>query len=198
MRRSELSSNRIEDYEELIAAPVGHIGIIDENNYPRIIPINFVVFNDAVYFHGALSGEKYNLIKKEPKATFSIDIPYSYIPSSFTSKKYACNSTHFFKSMHIRGIASIVISRHDKISALQKLMEKYQPENDFEPVNSRLYNNAIDNVGIFKITILEKDIKAKFGQNEDKKIRDQIIKNLEIRGLPIDKLTIDEMKKLNS
>lgn len=67
---------------------IGHLGLVD--GYPRINPLNFVAVGWDIYFHGSLEGEKYNLFKDNPKATFSVDHPYSFIPSYWISEKYAC------------------------------------------------------------------------------------------------------------
>jgi len=81
---------------------IGQLGVVDEMDYPRIIPVNFTEFDGNIFFHGAQEGEKYNLYLKKPKVTFSVYKPYSYIPSYYMSEQ-ACTATIFFKSVHIRG-----------------------------------------------------------------------------------------------
>ena len=38
----------------------GRISSIDENGYPQIIPMNFVLINESVYMHSHIKGEKLN------------------------------------------------------------------------------------------------------------------------------------------
>ena len=88
MRRDEHSSSSDEDFRYVADhAVVGHLGLIAPSGFPRIVPLNFAAINNVVYFHGAKEGEKFDILKNTPQVSFSIDIPYSFIPSYFESKK---------------------------------------------------------------------------------------------------------------
>ena len=198
MRRNELLSLDENDFNYVMEnALIGNLGLVDENNYPRIVPLNFVAIDRNIYFHGALDGEKYDLIQKSPKASFSVHIPYSFVPSYYQNEKYACPATHLFKSVHIRGIASVVSETAEKAKVLQKLMEKYQPEGRYTPISGdlSLYKNALEDVGVYMIKSDELTVKIKFGQNESDKVREAIIEILTKRDRDLDRLTIEEMHK---
>ncbi|MCE7735979.1 MAG: flavin-nucleotide-binding protein [Candidatus Heimdallarchaeota archaeon] len=200
MRRNELESQSYQsDFEFLCnKVDIGYLGLIDRENYPRIIPVNFVALGWDIYFHGSLEGEKYDLLTGNPKATFSVDFPYSFIPSYWSSESYACPASHYFKSLFLRGKGSIVDSIETKVTVLQKLMEKYQPEGNYKKISEDLsiYKNALKNVGVFKIEKVELSIKVKLGQNESDKTIDKIVYGLRDRGSEIDLLTVDEIMKL--
>lgn len=198
MRRYELSSNDEEtDFKYLTQkVDIGQLGIVDKNGFPRIIPLNFVALDGSIYFHGAKDGEKFELFQLNPKVTFSIYQPYSYIPSYFTSGKYGCPATHFFKSLHIRGTGYLVDSVEEKAVALQALLAKYQGEERHQPIdhNSSLYKKALQNVAVFKINVIEITYKIKFGQNETDNTIQKIIDGLLDRGDDLDIATIEEVK----
>lgn len=200
MRRNELESKSYNsDFKFLCdEVDIGHLGLVDKNGYPRIIPLNFIAIDWDIYVHGSLDGEKYELLKKNPKATFSVDYPYSYIPSYWKSQKYACPATHFFKSLLIRGVGSLVENIETKAMVLQKLMEKYQPEGRHTPISAdlSLYKKALRDVGVYKIKKRELSIKIKFGQNESDETVNKIIEGLKTRGSTIDHLTIVEITNL--
>ena len=198
MRRDELLSLDENDFIFVMEnADIGNLGLVDNNGYPRIVPLNFVAIDKNIYFHGALDGEKYDLIQSSPKATFSVHIPYSFVPSHYQNEKYACPATHLFKSVHIRGTASMVSSSDEKAKALQKLMEKYQPGGRYTPItaDNSLYKNALQEVGVFVIKSDEITVKIKFAQNESDMVREAIIKLLQKRDTDLDRLTIAEMHK---
>ena len=198
MRRDELSSSDDEDFDFIVnKAIVGHLGLISDSGFPRIVPLNFVANGKVIYFHGAKSGEKYDLLKSSPKASFSIDVPYSFIPSHFQSKKSACPATHFFKSIHIRGTGLIVTDLKEKVEAFNLMMQKYQPEGLYLPlsVEENIYKKPLLDVAVFKMDPLEITMKVKFGQNENQTKINQIISALEKRGDELDFATIAEMKK---
>ncbi len=197
MRRSELSSTDPLEFEELVSqAEVGHLGLVDKMGYPRIIPLNFCAIGETIYFHGALEGEKYELMKAAPIATFSVDIPYSFIPSHFTTKRYACPASHYFKSLHIRGKALPVDDLEEKAEALQGLMEKYQKEGRYQKITStdKIYLRPLEGVGVYKVEPVEITLKIKFGQNEPRGIIEKVIKGLQKRGSPTDLKTIKMIK----
>jgi nitroimidazol reductase NimA-like FMN-containing flavoprotein (pyridoxamine 5'-phosphate oxidase superfamily) len=201
MRRDELSSSDPDDFKFIVErAEVGHLGLVDKNGYPRIVPLNFGAVETTIYFHGALEGEKYELLQSSPKASFSVDIPYSFIPSYYQSKNYACPATHFFKSIHIRGTGRIVEDVDEKASALQTLMEKYQPEGNYTKIdaNESIYRKAIQEVGVYALDPKEITVKIKFGQNETPEKRNKIIEGLKKRDSEIDRATIEEIRKYGS
>lgn len=198
MRRDELQSQDHSDFIYVMEnALIGNLGLVDKNDFPRIVPLNFVAINRNIYFHGALDGEKYGLIQTSPKASFSVHIPYSFVPSYYQNEKYACPATHLFKSVHIRGIASMVTQIDEKAKALQKLMEKYQPGGRYTPISEdlSLYKNALKEVGVFMIRSDEITVKIKFGQNESDEVREAIIDLLTKRDTDLDRSTIEEMHK---
>lgn len=197
MRRDEHSSSSDDDFKYVADnAIVGHLGLITSSGFPRIVPLNFVAINDVVYFHGAKSGEKFDILKNTPQVSFSIDIPYSFIPSYFESKKSACPATHFFKSVHIRGTGFIVEDVDEKAVAMNKLMKKYQPEGKYVNLssNEKMYRKPLLDVGVFKVDPKEITMKMKFGQNLSQNKFNAVIKSLEERGDKLDLTTINEMR----
>lgn len=198
MRRDEHSSSSDEDFRYVTDnAIVGHLGLITPSGFPRIVPLNFVAINDVVYFHGAKSGEKFEILKNSPLVSFSIDIPYSFIPSYFESKKSACPATHFFKSIHIRGTGLIVNDIEEKAIAMNELMQKYQPEGKYVELSHQesMYRKPLSEVGVFKVEPKEITMKMKFGQSLSQTKFSVVIESLEERGDNLDLATIKEMKK---
>ena len=197
MRRNEFSNFDIEEYLDLMnIEQVGQLGVVDKNDYPRIIPVNFVLYNENIYFHGAMEGEKYLLLKEDPKVTFSVYQPYSYIPSYFISN-IACQATIFFKSAHIRGQGSIIDNFDEKIKVVIALMEKHQPEKNYTDIDlsNPKYLHYMETTAIFCIKPEEITVKQKFGQNLGDNVISHLIDYLEERNTAIDKETINEIKK---
>ena len=200
MRRKEHASHNEDDYFWIMnKAMVGQLGLIDANGFPRVVPLNFVLVEKKVYFHGALEGEKFDILNqiKPPKIAFSVDIPFSFIPSHWVGPKMACPATMFYKSVHIRGTGHMVSSLDEKALALQKLMEKHQPEGMYLPFkeNMDIYHNPLERVGVFRIDPVEITVKIKFGQNINKTARRGLINKLAERNLAIDQQTIVEIEK---
>ncbi|RMG28109.1 MAG: pyridoxamine 5'-phosphate oxidase family protein [Methanobacteriota archaeon] len=198
MRRSEFFSDDEDEFREIVGrAHVGHLGLIDVKGYPRIVPLNFVAIGRDIYFHGAQEGEKFDLLKESPKASFSVDLPFAFIPSYWQSKRSAEPTSVFFKSLHIRGRGEVVNDLTEKAHALQAMMEKYQPEGGYEriEVSNPIYRKPLERVGVFRIVTEELTMKIKFGQNMDARKIGRIIEGLRERNLPMDLETIKNILK---
>ncbi len=198
MRRLEHSTDDLIEIDEVLnQVQIGHLGIITENNYPRIVPLNYVWVDGAVYFHGALDGEKFQSFHKSPRVSFSAIIPYAMIPSYWSGKEYACPATSYFKSVQINGVIKIVDDLSDKAKYLNTIMIKYQPEGGYKEITSEdpLYKKSLIEVGVFKVVPEKITMKSKFGQNISREKRLGLIDKLIERNLSMDHETAHQIRK---
>ena len=167
------------------------------DNKPYSLPINFVRVDNGIYFHGSKKGKKIDILKYNPLASFSVVEAFSMIQSYFSSNdNLACPATQFFKSIMINGKITFVENYDEKVLALQKLMEKLQPEGKYKPLKDNEYQKVINATAIFRLDIDEIRAKFKFGQHLNKDRFDMIIKHLEDRGNEVDLATIELMRSL--
>ncbi|MBL7002142.1 MAG: pyridoxamine 5'-phosphate oxidase family protein [Nitrosopumilus sp.] len=142
---------------------VGRISSIDENGFPQIIPMNFVFLNDTVYMHSHTRGEKLDNITKNNKVGFEVDRELEFLPSYFSDPHDASLADTLYISVVIKGIASFVIDREEKTLALNGLMEKYQPEGQYDPIKPDM--QVLDAVAVIKVIPQTLYGKYKIGQN---------------------------------
>ncbi len=142
---------------------VGRIASIDQNGYPQIIPMNFVFLNDAVYMHSHVRGEKLDNIMRNDKVGFESDRELEFLPSYFEDPKNASLADTLYVSIVIKGRASLVTDKNEKTLALNGLMEKYQPEGGYDPIQSNM--KVLDGVAIIKIIPEILHGKYKIGQH---------------------------------
>jgi len=142
---------------------VGRISSIDENGFPQIIPMNFVFLNDAIYIHSHVKGEKLNNISRNNKVGFEADRELEFLPSYFEDPHDASLADTLYISVVIKGIASFVTDRKEKTLALNGLMEKYQPEGQYDPIKSDM--RVLDAVTVIKIVPETMSGKYKIGQD---------------------------------
>ena len=161
---------------------------------PYAVPISFCYKNNEIYFHGAMAGRKYEILKNNPNVSFSASKPYSYIPSGFLNGKMI--PTQFFFSVFIEGKFETIddISRRKEI--LYEIVKKYEPNNNNLSIDNKMFDYAQNNMLIGVIKIKNLTAKAKFGQNmTDEEIK-IIIDDLNTRSENIDKETVDMINKL--
>ena len=142
---------------------VGRIASIDENGFPQIIPMNFVFLNDAVYMHSHVRGEKLDNISRNNKVGFEADRELEFLPSYFEDPHNASLADTLYISVVIKGIASFVSDREEKTLALNGLMKKYQPEGQYDPLQSDM--RVLDAVSVIKVTPQTLHGKYKIGQH---------------------------------
>ena len=182
--------------EVLNNAEYGTLAICHDNK-PYSLPINFVEFNNEIYFHGSKKGRKIEILQNNQFASFSVVEPYSMIQSYFSSQgKLACPATQFFKSIIIDGKIEFIENYDTKVEVLSKLMEKLQKEGKYKPLNKEIYQKSINATTIYKLIPDEIKAKFKFGQHLNEERFNMIIEHLEKRGKKTDKATIKLMRKL--
>jgi len=142
---------------------VGRVASIDTNGFPQIIPMNFVFRNDAVYMHSHVKGEKLDNISRNDKVGFEADRELEFLPSYFEDPHNASLADTLYISIVIKGIASFVSDREEKTLALNGLMEKYQPEGQYDPIQSDM--RVLDAVSVIKVTPQTLHGKYKIGQH---------------------------------
>lgn len=197
MRRKEFN---VDDKSKLLEfledQEFGTLCIFDEP-YPYAVPLNFVYFEDKIYFHGATSGRKYELAKNKVNCSFSVVKPFSLLPSYFFDSEFACFATQFFASAFFEGHVCLVEDTNIKAQVLQAMMEKLQHEESFLNIveNIKKHEESLKKVAIYEFEFTSWSLKIKAGQNLTPNKKENLIKKLHDRGDKMDKTTIENIKK---
>lgn len=99
--------------------------------YPYILPLNFGYTEDedstvTLYFHGATQGYKYDVIGRDPRATFEMDCNHRLVSSEEKG-----NCTMEYQSIIGHGRLTTVEDYDEKVKALTILTDNYH-EQHFE------------------------------------------------------------------
>jgi len=167
---------------------VGRISSIDVNGFPQIIPMNFVFLNDVIYMHSHVKGEKLDNISNNNKVGFESDRELEFLPSYFEDPHNAALADTLYVSIVIKGIASFVSNRDEKTLALNGLMKKYQPEGNYDPLESTM--RVLDAVSIIKVSPQSLHGKYKIGQHMNSNDRMILAKKILERNSPTAKTTL--------
>ena len=169
----------------------GRISSIDEQGFPQIIPMNFVFRNDAIYMHSHVKGEKLDNISNNDKVGFESDRELEFLPSYFEDPHNAALADTLYISVVIKGIASFVSDRDEKTLALNGLMKKYQPEGNYDPLESTM--RVLDAVSVIKVTPKSLHGKYKIGQHMSSNDRMVLAKKILQRNSPTAQTTLKIM-----
>ena len=153
---------------------VGRFATIDINGFPQIIPMNFVYVQaekiddshilkqDAIYMHSYRFGEKIDNIKRNSNTGFEVDQHLAFLPSYYFHPSDASQADTLYKSVVIKGQSLIIEDKEEKTLALNSLMEKYQPEGNYEKLNSKMH--TVQEVTVIKLIPNNMKGKYKIGQ----------------------------------
>ena len=161
-----------------------------------VVPVSFAGDSEAIYFHGKRGGRKMEAIRHNPEVFVSIVELGSLIPSYFSSEEgLACPATQFFASLEIEGSAQELHSSNEKARALEKLMQKYQPEGNYLPLNNEpRYAKALEATAVVEIVIEQIRPKVKYGQKLPAERWERIHRFLAERGTALDLATLRRME----
>jgi nitroimidazol reductase NimA-like FMN-containing flavoprotein (pyridoxamine 5'-phosphate oxidase superfamily) len=109
--------------ELLDRAEVAHLGTIDPDGRPYVVPVNFACLEGRlIYIHGAGEGRKIDNIRRDPRvcleATASFEVRHG---------ENSCATGARFESVILRGQASVVEDPAVAEKALDAIVAKYAP-----------------------------------------------------------------------
>jgi len=142
----------------LDTCPVGRLGTISSDGWPMIKPLNFARDGWSLYFHCAVDGEKLDDIRRDSRVCFEVDLPIAYVKGH---QDNPCRAEYLYRSVIIRGRATVVENRAEKIQALDCLMRKFQPGTTF----SGYRDDKLDITGIVRIDIDDLSGKEDLGKD---------------------------------
>jgi nitroimidazol reductase NimA-like FMN-containing flavoprotein (pyridoxamine 5'-phosphate oxidase superfamily) len=150
----------------LDTCPVGRLGTISSDGWPMIKPLNFARDGWSLYFHCAVEGEKLDDIRRDSRVCFEVDLPIAYVKGTIENP---CRAEYLYRSVIIRGRATLVENRAEKIQALDCLMRKFQPGTTF----SGYSDDKLDITGIVRIDIDDLSGKEDLGKDD---LREQALR----------------------
>ena len=177
--------------EFLNSESTGRIASVDVNGFPQIIPMNFVFINDVIYMHSHIKGEKLENIKRNDKVGFEVDRSLEFLPSYFFDPTDASLADTLYISVVMKGICIIVEDKEEKTLALNGLMQKYQPEGDYEPMNPKM--EVLNEVAVIKVIPNTIRGKYKIGQNLKPDEKLELAENIFKRNSPTARKTLEIM-----
>jgi nitroimidazol reductase NimA-like FMN-containing flavoprotein (pyridoxamine 5'-phosphate oxidase superfamily) len=136
-------------------APVGRIATVNLKGLPVIKPVNFLYWDGKIYIHSSMRGEKVEDIKRGSPICFEVDEPFAYVSAS----QVACKASYYYRSIVVKGKALLVKDVNKKLKVLKRMMEKYQPEDDFGKISEEI----LEKTAVIEIEIKEMTGKENLG-----------------------------------
>lgn len=140
------------ELEEIIRkCDVCYVGMVDKDNMPYTLPLNFGYDEDCIYLHGAPAGKKIDVLKSNPSVcvVFSTDHELRYV-----NEEVACSWGMRYRSVLAYGKVVFIEDHQEKIRALNIIMSNYSNR-------TFSYNDpAVRDVSTFKVVVERMDGRA--------------------------------------
>jgi len=182
--------------EVLRSAEIGYLAFNGPDGWPRMTALNFA-YDGRILWHGAVAGERFECLKKDPRASFFAVSLQAYLPSHFLTEDNATGSSVAFKSVAVRGLCLFIEKPEEKCAVLNLLMEKYQPEGRYRKLTpeDEMYKKVLRATGVFALAPETMTGKFKFAQQKSEEDRRRMAEKLRGRGTPSDLLVAGEMMR---
>ncbi len=143
--------------EDIVASSkVCYVSMIDENNLPYVLPMNFGYQDDTIYLHSAPEGSHVRALMAKP----DVCILFTSAPTlAYQHENVACSYRMKGFSMMCRGKVVFEENFEEKVKALDIIMKQYTEK-------AFTYSDpAVRNVLVWKVEIESMSTKAFGAQN---------------------------------
>ncbi len=145
MKQHQLTKEEIN--EVLNNAQVGRIATHNENGFPYIVPVHYIILDEKIYIHGLIKGQKILNLIRNSKVGFEVDEMGAIIPDN----ENPCDTNTAFRSVIILGNATMVEDKTMKEKVLHAVVDKYTPQLS----HLTFPENMMKATGIIEITPIE-------------------------------------------
>ncbi len=123
---------------------VGYLAMVDKDNTPYVIPMNFGLEGNFIYLHSAMEGKKLDILKRNNRVSMSFSTDHDlYIRNDAV----ACSYTMKYRSVLAHGLVEFIEDKEDKILGMNVIMKHYSGK-EFT------YNlPAINNVCVLRVVV---------------------------------------------
>ncbi len=122
MKQHQLSKAEIDDV--LNKGQVGSLATYNENGFPYVVPVHYIVYEEKIYIHGLIQGQKISNLIRNDKVGFEVYEMISIIPDEVSP----CDVNTEFRSVIILGIAKMIDDSAKKETVLKLIVEKFAPQ----------------------------------------------------------------------
>lgn len=141
--KSRIISQQTEIEQVINSVDVCHIGMVDLEGNPYVLPFNFGYDKGILYFHSGPEGRKIDIWKKNPSICIAFSSDYHL---RYQHEEVACSWSMKYRSVLIYGKVEEVTNLDEKRKCMNIIMKKYSGRDNFE------YSMpAIKNVKVFRV-----------------------------------------------
>lgn len=133
---------------------------LSDGDYPYIVPVNFAYRTDGkqlyIYIHGAMAGRKYEMLVKNPKCSFEMDIPLQM--ECIKEKK---DVTMRYKSVMGKADVRFLDGEERQMAIDDIIMARHEETRSFEYNKNAVTKTAVAELKVTELTAKVNPINGK-------------------------------------
>jgi len=119
--------------------------MVDVDDRPYVIPMNFGFRDDSIYLHGAKHGKKIDILQHHPDVCINFTTDHLL---RYQNETVACSWSMKYRSVLCYGSVEFIHDPEEKTAALHIIMSQYSPD------EFRFNPPSIREVCIWKVRVL--------------------------------------------
>lgn len=138
---------------------VGTISMCENGGRTYAVPVNYIYWQDKIYFHGMGTGKKNNILAASPSVCFTVFEEFGTVGDAMPAK---CDTSYL--SVVIFGQAVLVEDIEEKTEALREFLEKFMPGYFKAPLSAEFvaaYRSGHDQHAVAVYRISPEELTAK-------------------------------------
>ena len=143
MRRTAQQLTRQQCLDILAAATHGVLAVHGDEGYPYAVPLSYVLHDEKIYIHCAMSGHKLDAMKMNKKVSFCVVAQDEIVPETYSTD---------YISVIVFGRARIMDDPAEKRAAIERLAVRYAPNEPTSHMNAEIEESA-GHMAMVEITI---------------------------------------------
>jgi len=121
MRRRSLHDDD-EILEVIDKCEACHMAMVDENQHPYLVPMNFGRVGKEIYLHSSAQGKKIDILRHNPQICLEFSTDYFL---RYQSEQVACSWSMKYRSVLMFGQVEFIEGSEEKMKAMNHIMLKY-------------------------------------------------------------------------
>jgi len=120
---------------------------MNDHEVPYLLPFNYGYRDRSIYIHSAASGKKIDLLKRDSRVCFEIELTAKVIEDA-----HACRWATLYRSVVGYGNVEIMTGKSEKIKALEIIMSHHRASGPHEFEAGQLRSMVVLKLTIDKLT----------------------------------------------
>lgn len=130
--------------KDILAKGLYGVLSLQGDGYPYGVPLSYVYDGDGLYFHCAMEGKKFGLIRRQPKAAFCVVSGAAPLTDARSMR---------YESAMVFGTLSEVTGEAERLAALLAIVAKYASDDQYVAAGREQAVNSLTKTAVLRMTM---------------------------------------------